>query len=461
MRIHRFVIGAALLLSGSSAFGAEWLKIASPNFELFTTASEKKGREAILYFEQMRALFLRLRPAPLVGFLPVRLIAFQNEKEYKPFRMNEFADAYYLSGDTRDYIVMGDISADHYPMAVHEYSHLIVKHAGLKLPRWLDEGWADVTSTIQQQRSKIVIGSLMSGRVSTLNRAPWMSVEALTAVDYDSPEYNERDKAGIFYAQSWLLTHMLYLSNEYSPKFAAFLAKLVAVNSSVIAFHDVYGKSLADVEKDLRSYMRGGSVNVVIFDAKMEKTSERLVAHPASDLEAGLMQADLLTNLRKRDEAKEIYERLAKENPENWEVERGLAYIAWRSGNREEAKRHFGRAVELGAMDGQAYFDYAKLLQGSKANDALMTTVLLKAVELRPDLDEARLLLGFHYYNTQDCRGAIEHLGKVKNVAPDRTASYAQVLAYCQLELGNRPPLKVVKEYTAPAGPASNTVGNK
>ena len=34
------------------------------------------------------------------------------------------------------------------------------------------------------------------------------------AVDRDSPLYNERDKAGVFYAESWALLHYLLLGRE-------------------------------------------------------------------------------------------------------------------------------------------------------------------------------------------------------------------------------------------------------
>ncbi len=438
MRIIRLFVAVTLLFTGSSAFASEWLKLTSPNFELFTTTSEKKGREAILYFEQVRDLFLRMRPTSLANPLPVRLIAFQNEKEYGRFRINEFASAYYIGGDTRDYIVLGDIAPEHFPVAVHEYSHLLVQHTGLKLPRWLDEGLAEVNSTMHPEGSRVTIGSLIPSRMQTLIRNKWMSLEALIAVNYKSPEYNEKSKAGIFYAQSWLLTHMLYLSDAYRPKFAAFLTRLSATNSSETSFREIYGKSLVDVSKDLESYAGSNAVNIAVFEGKLQTPSERPVAQAASDLEAGIVQADLLNHLRKLAEATAIYDRLARENPKSWEVEQALGYLAWRAGQNEPARQHFGRAVDLGCTDGQAYFDYAKLLQGDRANDAVLKSVLAKALELRPDLTEARLLLGFHLYNTHDYPAAIDQLGKVKKVAPDRIASYFQVLAYSQLELGNR-----------------------
>jgi tetratricopeptide (TPR) repeat protein len=141
--------------------------------------------------------------------------------------------------------------------------------------------------------------------------------------------------------------------------------------------------------------------------------------------------------MRKTAEAKAIYSRLASDNPKSWEVEQALAYLAWRGSENESAKKHFRRAMELGGNDGQAYFDYAKLLQGGYDNDVLLKQVLTKAVELRPDLTDAKMLLAFHCYNTQDYRGAITHLSGIKKVAPERAVSFFQVYGYTLFRMGN------------------------
>jgi len=141
--LQRNSLLALLLTLGSTQalFPAEqWLKINSTNFELYTTAGEKKGRQAILYFEQVRGLFNKIVKSGAVSKAPVRIIAFQSEKEYKPYRFNEAADAYYQGSRERDYIVMKSIAQEYYPVAIHEYTHLVVEHSGLPLPAWLNEG---------------------------------------------------------------------------------------------------------------------------------------------------------------------------------------------------------------------------------------------------------------------------------------------------------------------------------
>src|SRR5205085_3989134 len=97
----------ASVLTASVATAAEqWLKLKSSHFELYTTAGEKKGREAILYFEQVRDFFSRARSSneKLISDASVHIIAFRSEKEFKPYRINDSAAAYYLSGYDRDYI---------------------------------------------------------------------------------------------------------------------------------------------------------------------------------------------------------------------------------------------------------------------------------------------------------------------------------------------------------------------
>jgi len=382
---------AILLALGSTLpiFAAEqWLKIKSSNFELFTTAGEKKGREAILYFEQVRSLFGKLTKSGAVPTLPVRIIALRSEKEYTPYRINDFPTAYYLGAQERDYIVMKSIDTELYPVAIHEYTHLIVKHAGLPLPAWLNEGLADVYATLKPAGNKVMIGEISPGRYRELQTGKWLDLETLLAVDHKSPHYNEKQKAGMFYAESWALTHMLYLSNEYWKKFSQFLSLIKAYGSQAAVFQKLYGKSLSQVNADLELYMRGTRFNAAFADVTVEKSAESPEIRTATPVESGLALADLLAGTRKRDEAKAAYESLLRANPKDPEMELALAHLAWMNTDHAEMQRHFARAIELGTTNAKVYFDYAMMLQG-QGKDPEIAVLLRKAVELKPDLVEA------------------------------------------------------------------------
>ena len=95
-----------------------WLSIRSANFELYTTAGERAGRDLIKHFEQVRSFFTQAFGSRLAAARPARLIVFRNEKEYQPYRPNEFAGAFYQPGAAHDFIVMSGASSEHYTDAV-------------------------------------------------------------------------------------------------------------------------------------------------------------------------------------------------------------------------------------------------------------------------------------------------------------------------------------------------------
>jgi len=121
---------------------------------------------------------------------------------------------------------------------------------------------------------RVRFGDILPGRFRELQTSQWLDLESLLAVDHKSPFYNERQKAGVFYAEAWALTHMLYLSDEYWRKFTEFLSLLKPDASQAAVFQKVYGKSLPEVTEDLERYLRGTQFNALAADVKLEKSAE-------------------------------------------------------------------------------------------------------------------------------------------------------------------------------------------
>jgi tetratricopeptide (TPR) repeat protein len=427
-----------LALSGVAVRADEprWLRFTTPNFELLTTAGERSGRDAIQYFEQVHGFFLQVTGSRKTWSAPVRIIGFRSAKEFQPYRPSEAAAAFYLPGPSCDYIVMGGIGSDFYPGAVHEYVHLRVKHTGLKVPLWLNEGMADLYSTLKPLGGKIQIGAVDAGRYQLLQEKKWLPLEVLTTAGHDSAHYNEKDRAGVFYTESWALTHMLMLSNDYRPKFAEIVSALAAEKSADESLQQVYGKRLWEVERELRTYMRGDRFNAAIFDAKLAKPTEKPEMRPAAPLEVGLMLADILAQTRgKEAAAREAYQKLLASNPQSWEAEEGLAYLAWRMQEMDEARRRMARAVDLGSTNAKMYYEYA-LLGPAGGKDQARAALLRKAVELKPDHRDARFHLGQTLVGLGEYKEAREQLLALKQVTPEQAPHYFRALAYVNLRLG-------------------------
>src|SRR5215475_3687423 len=117
----------------------------------------------------------------------------------------------------------------------------------------------------------MVVGKPLRWRVPERSSEKWIPVRTLLAVNRDSPYYQEKTRAGMFYAESWILVHMLVLSRDYRPKMRemleAFKETGVKDEASARALEAAYGKPVEGIEKDLRGYMAATTLAAAVFDA--------------------------------------------------------------------------------------------------------------------------------------------------------------------------------------------------
>jgi Flp pilus assembly protein TadD len=417
-----------------------WLRLTTPHFEMYTTNSARQGVAALTVFEQVRYFFrhnARSKPAPDV---PVRIIAFRSEKEYQPYRLNGGSFAFYLRTRKADYIVMQDISSEHYQAALHEYTHVVIEHLGLKLPLWLNEGMADLYSSLEPRGNQALVGRPLASRVAELQTRRWLDLNTLFAVNQDSPYYNEGEKMSIFYAESWALTHMLSLSKEYTGRFPDFLAALDTGRSASDCFQSIYGKDLAQVAHDLQAYPHQSSVQAALFDVKLAKTDLEPDIQDAASPELDLALADVLASQqRTRAEASERLHELAGAYPRSPEVEESLGYLGLENGDSVKARESFARAVERGSKDPDVLLRYAQLLRESGAPAGKILPVMQKAVLLKPDDRDALFNLGMTAMQANTWLLAVGALSQIRKVDPGHAFPLFSALAYCYIQLNQLP----------------------
>ena len=169
---------------------------------------------------------------------------------------------------------------------------------GLRFPTWLNEGIAELYSTLRMQGDKALVGDLIPGRLQALFTEKWIPLSALLSAGQESPFYNEKNRAGGFYAESWALVHMLSLSPEYSPKYSEFLNTVNGGLDSEAALEEVYGKTVPAVEKDLNAYFRGSQFFGRLYPVKLASVRENFPATPAPAFDVKLALADLTNRHR-------------------------------------------------------------------------------------------------------------------------------------------------------------------
>jgi len=431
MKIQSLVLVSILAVAAGTAFAApKWVRIDSPHFELFTNAGERSGRRTILYFEQVRDFFLKHGNVGKSPSFPVRIIRFGSRKEFESYQTSKATAAYYMASPKRDLIVMGTPGHQTKSTAVHEYVHLLVQHSGAELPVWLNEGLAELFSTLEPRGKEVLFGAI-PGRV--LRDRQWLPFTELTAVDHHSPHYTELDKKRRFYTQSWVLTHMLCLSKPYRNRFTDFLRE-VDGDTGQEAFRRVYGKTLDQVASDFRRYVIQKSFPALVYEIRLNKSVEKPKVRPATEMEVSLAKGGLLVGLKKREDALEIYRNLARLHPGDWRIPEALGYLASYSRDGEAARRHFAKAIELEATSPKVYYDYSRLLLNAEAAKA----ALRKAIVLKPDYDDAHQRLGSLLLQEGKYGMALSQLMRVKNLSRQEAVPHYRTVAELYHRLGRK-----------------------
>jgi hypothetical protein len=115
-------------------------------------------------------------------------------------------------------------------------------------------------------------------------------------VGHDSPEYNERQKKGVFYAESWALVHYLMTGDngKHLPKLIQYLNLLASGVSLEESFAKAFQTDYIQLERELQQYIQQSAYGYTIH--KLERkldVEEHLSAVPLSDGEASYYLGDL------------------------------------------------------------------------------------------------------------------------------------------------------------------------
>ena len=204
--------------------------------------------------EQFRQAYGALAGTQAVASPPIVVMAFPDHASLRPFLplyqgQPANLSAFFSRGVDENLIALSltGESSNALGSIFHEYAHLLFRHNDLFWPMWLKEGMAEIYSTFEVNGERSVrIGLPMTNHLRRLSQESMRPLSELFAVTRQSPQYNEREHQGIFYAQSWLLTHCLMLgpSPGRQARFAQLTALLRQGQSPEQAFTNAFQISL-------------------------------------------------------------------------------------------------------------------------------------------------------------------------------------------------------------------------
>ena len=423
-------------------FGSGWIVARSSHFEIYSNAGADQAKSTLAHFEELRSFFdtnhlVQVRTS-VRQKLPLRVIGFSSKHEYDAFKIRAGADAFYNGTPDRDYIVMPMSARSDFSVAAHEYAHFLLHTANLNLPAWLNEGLAEVFSTVSINDRRCGIGGQIPARVQSLRRDPWLSAAELFRVGPDTPSRTKNGGAAIFYAESWAVVDMLTSSTEYAAQFGDLTQMLRSgeVNSE---------QALAQVYKQPAEAIVGAAQEWVALNRSsrrmlpsLEPETISMRISPVSQSDARVLLADLLLANGDLGRAEQMYKDLLKQTPANPGVLGSLGAVALRKGDKRGAVQYWHSALEHGLADATLCYRYATVADELELPSNEIESALERAIRIQPNFQDALYKLALLKSNAGEYSAAVEELQSMTRPRGDRAFGYWTALAYALAELGRR-----------------------
>jgi tetratricopeptide (TPR) repeat protein len=396
-----------------------WFETRTAHFNIYSCGLPQDVYKLAGRLEQFCKAYAQLAGAQSVDSPPVIVIAFPDHEAMMPFlplyqgKPGNLA-AFFQHGVDENLIVLSlpESGSPDAGMEVifHEYTHLLFRRNDQIWPLWLKEGMAEVYSTFQTTGRGARIANPIAYHLQTLQANPLMPLSELFGVTHDSPQYNERERQGMFYAESWLLTHFLMTGDngQHRARFGQFTTLLRQGQLPVPAFTNAMQASLQAADLGLRRYLEQGVFSPVdlslasYISAPISAATRQLTA-----AEVYFRLGDELLRIDRLDAAETRFTQAQKLAPASPFPEEGLGLLANEREQHETALSHLKTAMQLGSTSFLTYYicaveDYHatadakdRYVRIKKTQAADIRDELERCIALMPDFGPVQELSGF------------------------------------------------------------------
>jgi len=393
-----------------------WIEVRSPHFIVESNSSKAEAKAAALQFEQIRdALELVLAGARNASEAPLTILTVGDEASLKRLLPGYFekrgethpAGIFVESPGGAFIVLRTDLERPGiFEPVYHEYTHFVMRQLSPGLPLWLTEGLAEFFSNTSFDGSFIFTGAADADNLSVLRSKSLLPLKTLLAVDQSSPYYTHQDQVDIFYAESWALTHYLFIQDAArgTQHVREYVEQVANGADPSATFLKVFGP-LNQLDADLNLY-----VHKLEFSALKVRASEKLSAKTFAvrelpPAEAYADQAEFLLATGRYREAGALIEHAFEEDPNSSKASALKSALLLSSGNREEAAEWASKAIKLDPNGYLGYYNRALAMESDHMNAldaAAVEDNLERAIALRPSLSSAEVLLSGLYLSRGD-----------------------------------------------------------
>jgi tetratricopeptide (TPR) repeat protein len=296
----------------------------------------------------------------------------------------------FLSTQNKNYVLLRlDAEGEHpYDTIYHEYTHLQFRDAGGWMPLWLNEGFAEFLQNTEFRDKDVLLGEPSVDDILYLRQQRLMPLATLFRVDYNSPYYHQEDKASVFYAESWALTHFLEISDKQAGthRLADYASRVSHHEDPVAAAQSAFG-DLGKLQSALEIYILRANYQLLRLSSAAAPIDESSYqSHPITVAQADAQRADFLVGVDRRQEARALLEAVLKAEPANAQANTAMGNLESREGGLVAARGWYDKAAAASPQDFQANLNFATAaLRSGDFTDPQVEASLRTAILLRPD----------------------------------------------------------------------------
>jgi tetratricopeptide (TPR) repeat protein len=411
----RRTIALLFLLVGTLSASARdsvdhWFEVRTQHFVVLTDTNEKQGIRVAAQFERMRSVFHLLMPtASDSAGSPIIVLALKDRKALQALEPEVYLAkgqldlaGLFMRAPDKNYILLRlDAQGDHpFATVYHEYTHFMMRNASEWMPLWLNEGLAEFYQNSDIQDKEVLLGQASPEDILYLRQNRLLPLATLFKVDYASPYYHQEQKASVFYAESWALTHYIEITDgqKGTSRLQDYANLLVKKEDPVLAAQQAFG-DLNQLQQSLYSYIAQGRFMMFKVNKVVTVDQSTFQIRALSTPDADAIRADVLVYNQRTKDAQALIDSTLRDDPNNALAHETMGYLRFREGDMQAAGKWYGEAVKLDSQSYLAHYYYAAMsMQSSGAGqDPEIESSLRTCMKLNPGFAPAYDALAMYY----------------------------------------------------------------
>jgi hypothetical protein len=433
----------------------EWRHTRIAGFEVLSNASEKETKRLLSDFHKFQQAVRLVWPANSQSLVSASLVLCGRKNEFDVFLPAGATDANRLVpslllrnreqiaivvdvqtdlltiNDPAALLATGGASAeyqvDHYRQLYREYVHFLLGQSEIRPPAWMQEGLSQIIMDIELTRQSLILGKIDTFKGSATGGSPLEAAEddasvtntivgeqpfnlvlqnrrfipfaRFLAITHDEPEAASPLGNNLWAKQSYAFVHYCLFGEKlkYKEALAAFVGRLANEPLSEDLFRDCFKIGYADMEKQLRGYLRHTRHQYQKYPLKPTEhlTPADITLAEATSDQIGLIKGDALRLAQKPAEAQQEYWLAYRRGARQPALLAGLGQV---DPNPDNALKYLNVATKEGIASPTAHVALARVRleefkseqgPGGRLTNAQMAGVLsplFKARSLPPQL---------------------------------------------------------------------------